>query len=261
MIGIFDSGVGGLSIVEGINRILPKEDIVFLADRKNFPYGAKKKNELKLICKNNTELLISKNAKLIIVACNTATVSVISYLRSQFSIPIVGIVPVVKTASSVTKNNKIGILATKSTIKGKLYKDLILQFCKDKQVYSWECPNLVYLIENNFFDISDDYLLDSIKPLLEKKVDTITLGCTHYHFLKDRFKKVAGSKINVLSSEDAVARQVKNVLINNKQLSEQKSIPKYYFFTNKNVSYFTRFIEKVMTFENKNDGQINLVKD
>lgn len=211
MIGIFDSGLGGLSIYRGIKSLLSEESVIYLADQGNFPYGGKSRKELEKISLKNSNVLIEKEADMVVVACNTATIYAIDYLRKEIDIPFVGVVPVVKTCASVSRNGRIGILATKGTIKSKYQKDLIKKFCPLVETFSADGSVLIALVEKNFDNIKDQTLLEVLKPLLEKGVDTIALGCTHYHFLLDRFQGLV-PEVTFLGSEGAVARQVKRVL-------------------------------------------------
>lgn len=227
MIGIFDSGVGGLSIYKGIKQLLPDESVIYLADQGNFPYGSKSKEDLLEIVSKNTDFLVNKGADIIVVACNTATAYTIDSLRTKFKVPFIGVVPVVKTASSVTTNGKVGILATKGTIESKYQKNLIEEFCSMIDIFSADGSNLIGCVENNYNGISDDTLKSTVDPLVKKSVDTIALGCTHYHFLLPRFQKLL-PEITFLGSEGAVARQVKRVMEKEKLLKKEKEQDKFY---------------------------------
>jgi glutamate racemase len=237
-IGIFDSGVGGLGIFQEVKKLLPRENITYLADTANCPYGDKSTQTIKEMCQRNTQFLIDMGAKIVVVACNTASVSALNYLRSEFpSIPIVGVVPVVKTAAEITKNKRIGILATKRTLESDYLKGLVNEFCPREnkyQIYCYASGDLVNLVENidryNEGEIAKK-VQNSVKPLVRNGVDVIALGCTHFPFLKDEIKKIAGEKVVVLDSNGAVARQVQRVLTKNKQLSEQTGESEYKFYT------------------------------
>jgi len=233
-IGIFDSGVGGLGIFSEIRKLLPKENILYFADTANCPYGEKSIAKIKEICWKNTEFLIDQGAKIIVVACNSASVSALNYLRSEFpDVPIIGVVPVVKTAAKITKNNRIGILATEATVDSDYLKGLVNEFCAGKKIYYQKAGELVDLVENIYYKKQPEIekkVRNSIRPLISNGVDVIALGCTHFPFLKKEIEKLTGPKITVLNSNGAVARQVKRVLYKNKDFIENET-PKYVFYT------------------------------
>lgn len=248
MIGIFDSGVGGLSIYRGIKQILPEERLIYLADQANFPYGVKKHQELLDIVSKNTEFLIDKGADIIIIACNTATAYTIASLRKKYKKLFVGVVPVVKTAASVTTNGKVGILATNGTIKSKYQEELIEKYCPAVETFSADGSILIDSIENDICGITDETLRNTINPLKEKSVDTVALGCTHYHFLLPRLQKLV-PEITFLGSEGAVARQTKKVLENEKLLKKEKGQDRFY--TTGKKEHLNQFLKKVLNINTK----------
>lgn len=235
-IGIFDSGVGGLGILSEIKKILPNENILYLADNANCPYGEKSIDEIKEICKKNTEFLVSQGSKIVVVACNSASVLALNYLRSEFpNIPIVGVVPVVKTAVGVTKNKRIGILATKATINSDYLKGLVKEFCSGMKIYNQAAGDLVDIVEQiNIYKETEieKKVKRNINPLIFNSVDVIILGCTHFPFLKSYIEKNVGSKVTILDSNGAVARQVKRVLEKNNSLEDNKEAD-YVFYSTK----------------------------
>jgi len=253
-IGIFDSGVGGLGIFEEIRKILPNESIIYLADNANCPYGEKKIEEIKKICKQNTEFLIDMGAKIIVVACNSASVTSLNYLRSEFpSIPIVGVVPVVKTAAKITKKKRIGILATKATIQSDYFKGLVKEFCYGIRVSYEQAGELVQIVEELYMEKNIDIekkVKRYINPLLFEGVDVIVLGCTHFPFLKSYISKICNDKVEILDSNGAVARQVKRILENNKYLENTNS--KYEFFTTREKGIFKLQLRKLLNIESDN---------
>jgi len=254
-IGIFDSGVGGLGIFSEIKKILPKENILYLADTANCPYGEKSVEKIKEICKKNTEFLINEGAKIIIVACNSASVSALNYLRSEYpNIPIIGVVPVVKTASEITKKKRIGILATKATINSEYLKGLIKEFCPGIKVYYQPAGGLVDIVEGYYFKKQpeiDKKVAKNVKELTAKNIDVIALGCTHFPFLRKEIEKNAGPNIKILDSNGAVARQVKRVLKNNKSLLD-KNNPQYVFYTTGQKGILKIQLRKLLGLESKN---------
>jgi len=214
-IGIFDSGSGGLSVWKSIVSELPRESTVYVGDHKNIPYSTKTGAFIKKHVVSGIQFLLSKNAKLIVIACNTATVSGIDYFRKKFPhVPIVGVVPVVKTAAFVSRTKKFGILSTELTAKSAYQQDLITTFASDCEVYSVGNTDLVTMIENGQKDSEQvkKYLETILIPLIQKKIDVLVLGCTHFPFLRSHIQNIMGNDVLILDSGEAVARQVKYIL-------------------------------------------------
>ncbi|MFZ5595650.1 MAG: glutamate racemase [Bacillota bacterium] len=213
-IGVFDSGIGGLSVLTEIRKMLPAEDIIYYADSANCPYGHKSPDEIisrsSIIC----DFLLSLGSKILIVACNTASVAGLDTYRQKYQTPIIGMEPAVKPATAVTQNGKIGVLATGVTLSGNRFSSLLQRYQNGSDVYSQPCPGLVELVEAGRHNSPETTrLLEKyIRPLLEKGVDTIVLGCTHYPFLKASVQAITGPRIAIIDTGEAVARQVKRVL-------------------------------------------------
>ncbi len=213
-IGIFDSGVGGLSIARAVRRQLPTENIIYVADSGFAPYGEKSTEVITSRCFDIVEFLLSKKAKAIVVACNTATVSTISDLRAHFSLPIIGVEPGVKMAVMMKPKGKIGVLATTQTVKSASVARLIKEHAAQDQVYVQACPGLVEAIEGRKLKEPQiiDLLTSFIKPLLDEGVDRLVLGCTHYAFLLPLIHVVVREEtdrlVEVLTTHDAVASQL-----------------------------------------------------
>jgi len=260
-IGIFDSGVGGLGIFNAVKKILPHENIIYFADKEFFPYGGKTQEQICKRVEKITDYLVNQNCKLVVVACNTASVSSLYFLRSKFSIPIVGVVPVVKTAAMMSLNKKIGILGTTLTTESAYLKGLVNEFCPKSQGFNVTyraADELVQIVEiADSYKNSDQILKKCLHRFKEKKVDAIALGCTHFPFLKDKMQKIMGPEIAVLDSNEAVARQVKRVLTNNDDLEDAQKA-KYRFLTNKNLDDFSRQITNLINIENKEVEKIVL---
>ena len=215
-IGIFDSGIGGLSILEEINRILPNENIIYLADNKNCPYGNKDSSDILKLSLKNTSLLIQMNCKIIVIACNTATTNAINEIRNSFSIPVIGIEPAIKPAIINTKTNKIGVLATEKTLTSSLFNKTSNKFSKKVKIYEQIGYGLVDLIEKGKIKETRDLLKSHIEPMLKSNIDQLVLGCTHYHFLIPIIKKILPKNINIQDPNEAIAKQTKKILtINN----------------------------------------------
>lgn len=259
-IGILDSGVGGFSIWREIVKQLPQESTVYIADSKYCPYGNRSKEEIYQLAKRLVWFLLDKKCKLIVVACNTVTVSCLDRLRQDFlHIPIVGTVPVVKTAAKRSKNKKIGILSTTQTAKSDYQKRLIEKFAGDCEVVNIGTDKLVPFVERG--DLQSRFLnkvfKEVLQPFIPASIDTLVLGCSHFPFLKDQMQQILGPKVLILDSGEAIARQVEQVLTARKSLSLQ-SKPQHEFYTTGNIQQFKNFVQK--TIDSKFTGIIQKVK-
>ena len=209
-IGVFDSGVGGLSVLWHIRELLPHENLIYVADSSYAPYGDKTPEFISQRAMFISEHLHSLGAKAIVVACNTATAACIDQLRQTFSIPIVGMEPAVKPAVLTSETGVIGVMATTETLRSEKFSRLSHQFGKDVEIVMQPCPGLVELIESNDIHSDETYSLVSkyVGCLLEKRADVLVLGCTHYPFLMPVIKKIAPD-VRVLDTGAAVARELK----------------------------------------------------
>lgn len=209
-IGIFDSGIGGLSVARSIRRELPHENLIYLADSLHAPYGDKTADTIKQRSAAMVDFLLQRKVKAVVVACNTATVSAIQSLRSKFSIPIIGIEPGVKPAMLETRSKVIGVLATEQTLMSRSFIQLAARCSTDISIEVQPCPGLVEQIEGLNLDSPETEMLlkQYLLPLLQKGADTIVLGCTHYAFLSALIKKIAGQEIKIINTHDAVAKEV-----------------------------------------------------
>lgn len=231
-IGVFDSGVGGLSVWVKIRETLPNESIIYYADNAHCPYGSKSKDEIISYSDKITRFLLDKGCKVIVVACNTATSMAISYLRNTFNIPFIGIEPAVKPAALTSETGKIGILATEGTLKSKLFNETKARFAGDIDITLTVGQGLVEIIENNLqgTEASFTLLRKYILPMLDKGVDRLVLGCTHYPFLIDDIHTVTeGSPLKIIDPAKAVSLRLGNVLKDMDLLSES-DCPSYSFY-------------------------------
>jgi len=243
-IGIFDSGSGGLTIWNEIHKILPNENMIYLADSKNSPYGEKTKEEIVALSFKNTEYLIDNGCKLVVVACNTASTNAVAELRAHFKIPFIRIQPAIKPAALQTKTKTIGILATRGTLTSELFYENTKQFAQGVEVVEQVGEGIVTLIEAGKLDspemssLLERYLL----PMLEKGIDHLVLGCTHYPLLIPQISKLIGNQIIILDSGEAVARQTKNILIQ-ENLINTNSVPGYQkFYSNSDPRFFQEIL-------------------
>ncbi|MCC7301520.1 MAG: glutamate racemase [Bacteroidia bacterium] len=214
-IGIFDSGIGGLTVLSEIRKLMPHEELIYFADSANLPYGEKPMEKILELSKNIVELLRSKGCKLIVIACNTASAAALKPLRELYpDFPFVGMEPAVKPAAEQTKTKTVGVLATPATFQGELYASVVERFAQDVEVIRQPCPGLVQQIEAGKLHTHDTegMLRGWIEPMLEKNIDTLVLGCTHYPFVKELIKKIAGEKVRIIDPAPAVAKQVQRIL-------------------------------------------------
>lgn len=243
-IGIFDSGIGGTSIWKEIHHLLPHENTIYLADSKNAPYGPKGKQAILNLSVKNTELLLSKGCKLIVVACNTATTNAISYLRQHYQVPFIGIEPAIKPAALQTKNNAIGILATRGTLSSDLFSQTSELFAHGKTVIEQNGEGLVELIESGQLhsDAMRKLLNMYLEPMLKAQIDYLVLGCTHYPYLIPILQELLPNNIKIIDSGKAVAKQTKAVLERHKLLNTGSSAPKHQFYTNNDPTVMQTFL-------------------
>ncbi|MFL2612042.1 MAG: glutamate racemase [Flavobacteriaceae bacterium] len=238
-IGFFDSGIGGITIWESVNRLLPNENTIYLADSNNSPYGTKSYDELINISKENVDFLINKKCKLIVVACNTATTNSINFLRESYDLPFIGIEPAIKPAALNTKTGKIGVLATKGTLGSSLFEKTSNIHGNKVEIIEQHGIGLVELIEKGIYSGSkiDSLLKEYLNPMIENDIDKLVLGCTHYPLIIDSIKKIINESIEIIECSDAVALQTKRILIKTNLINSRAEKSENLFYTNgdKNV--------------------------
>ncbi len=214
-IGLFDSGVGGLTVLREVMRQLPGCDTLYLADSIHCPYGARPVAEIRSLSQEISRYLIERGARCVVVACNTASAAALDHLRAQFpGVPFVGMVPAVKPAAALTQSGTVGVLATPATLGGSLFSDVVERHAGGVRVLSQACPGLVEQIEQGDLDgpTTEALLRQYLEPLLAQGADVIALGCTHYPFLAPLIQRLAGPQVQLLDPSAAVARQVGRVL-------------------------------------------------
>jgi glutamate racemase len=214
-IGIFDSGVGGLTVAKKIFELLPYENIIYFGDTARYPYGPRSKEIVKKFSFQNVNFLLSQKVKFIVVACNTASALALEELRKSYDIPMIGVVePGASAAVKATRNGKIGVIGTVGTIHSGAYQKAIHRLASQLKVYAIPCPLFVSLAEEGYINkkatrlISQEYL----NPLVKKGVDTLVLGCTHYPLLKNVISQTIGEKVKLIDSAEEIAKEVKNFL-------------------------------------------------
>lgn len=226
MIGIFDSGVGGLSVWRELLKLIPNAEYLYIADSGNCPYGPKPKEEVIERCKAICNYLIDQKADIIVIACNTATAGAVSTLRTLYTLPIVGMEPAVKPAALGTKTGVIGVLATKGTFKGNLYRDTRNRYAYNKKVIEQVGDGLVELVESGKTDTDEAIALLAkyINPMLRQNADQLVLGCTHYPFLIEPIKRIVGKRMKIVNPAPAVAMRTMNLLKNMNLLPDNNSV-------------------------------------
>jgi glutamate racemase len=214
-IGVFDSGVGGFSVLLAILQELPQEEVIYLADQAHVPYGLRSLEEVRYFSTEITRFLIAQGSKLIIVACNTASAAALHELRRTFpEMPFVGMEPAVKPAAEHTQTGVVGVLATPATFQGALYASVVERFSNGVSILQDTCPGLVGQIEAGQLDALEtrDILERALLPMLEQSIDTIVLGCTHYPFVIPLIQEIVGPSVRVIDPAPAVARQARRIL-------------------------------------------------
>jgi glutamate racemase len=220
-IGIFDSGVGGLSVLREIHRLLPQVPLFYIADQAHVPYGKRQLEEIRIFSLAITQFLLSKGARLIVVACNTASAAALSTLRETLpEIPFVGMEPAVKPATQQTGNGIVGVLATPATFQGRMYSTLVERFAMNVTLLTDTLPGLVEAVERGELESPATRLIleNAINPMLAQGADTLVLGCTHFPFVLPLIREIAGPDVKVIDPAPAIARQTAHLL-------EQNAIP------------------------------------
>ncbi len=246
-IGIFDSGVGGISIWKELHNRLPYEDTIYLADSKNAPYGAKSKEEIVHLSCKNTELLLEHGCKLIVVACNTATTNAIAYLRGQYPVPFIGIEPAIKPAALHSRSGTVGVLATKGTLSSALFHSTSKNHAHGIDIIEQEGTGLVELIEagQGSSEHTKALLQNYLKPMLDAGMDHLVLGCTHYPHLIPLLKQLLPQGVRIIDSGAAVANQTFKVLEKERLLASDHGVTTHTFYTNSDVELLTPFLTDV----------------
>ncbi len=246
-IGVFDSGVGGLTVVRKLWQVLPDEEIVYFGDTQHLPYGNKSPEAVTGYSRRIVKFLISQDVKLVVVACNTASAVALNTLKREFKLPIIGVIkPGVRAAVRATKNGHIGIIGTRSTIASGAYESALKSEAgrvgKKINCFAHPCPLFVPLVEENWWrkpatlDIANDYL----SGFKDKNIDTLVLGCTHYPVMKSVIRKIIGSKVTLVESGFSVATQIKSILTDTNALGRRHRLREqsHKFFVSDDPQHF-----------------------
>ena len=237
-IGVFDSGVGGLSVLREIRNLMPNEDILYFGDQGHVPYGPRPMEQIQDFSEGITRFLLKERSKIVVVACNTASAAALKYLRQAFpNVQFVGMEPAVKPAAEKTQTGKVGVLATPATFQGALYASVVERFANGVELFQNTCNGLVQQIEKGNLDGEETrkILEGALHPMLEKRIDTVVLGCTHYPFVIPLIEKIVGENVRVIDPAPAVAKQVKRLLEAGEALNQKEQLGSTRFMTSGDV--------------------------
>ncbi len=256
-IGIFDSGVGGLSVLREVRQQLPSEDLIYIADQVHVPYGIRTRVEVLSFSEGIVRYLLNQKVKLIIIACNTASAVALEVLRKSYpALPFVGMEPAVKPAAEETSTGIVGVLATPATFQGALYSSTVERFAKGVKILTDTCPGLVELIEEGKIDHpkTKKILEKALFPMIEKGVDEIVMGCTHYPFVIPLIKEIVGKDVQVIDPAPAVSRQADRLLAEYDLLTNGGEIGQTRFLTSGAPVEFEQIIRQLLNLDAKVEG-------
>lgn len=248
-IGVFDSGLGGLTVAREIMRLLPSEHLVYFGDTARVPYGTKSPETIRRFSRQNTEILLEHKVKLVVVACNSSTSYALTDLRKHFKIPLLGVIePGVRQAVALTKNGRVGVIATEATIRSGRYENKLRQANARIEVFSQSCPLFVPLVEEGRLSgsVTETLANEYLRSLKKARVDTLILGCTHYPLLKGIIQKVMGSRVTLVDSAQAVADSVRQLLQDSGALRQGRTSGRHTFIISDRPQSFDRIAEKFL---------------
>lgn len=257
-IGIFDSGVGGLTVLREVEKVLPREEIIYFGDTARVPYGTKSAETVTRFSVENVEFLMKHDVKLVLVACNTASSLSLKFLKRCFRVPIIGVIePGAKNAVNITRNNRVGVIGTNATVSSGAYEKAIKKISSRVSVYSRACPLFVPLAEEGWTDKDVTRKVASIylAPLKKNNIDTLILGCTHYPILKSAIAFFMGKKVSLVDSAEEAAKEARDVLDAGGILNNAPGRKKHKFFVSDEPVHFIkiggRFLKKRIDFVKK----------
>jgi glutamate racemase len=262
MIGLFDSGVGGLSVLRAVRAHLPAHSLVYLGDQAHVPYGPRPLAEVRCFSEAITRYLLGQGAQVIVVACNTASAAALHGLRKQFpQVPFIGMEPAVKPAAESTHSGVVGVLATPATFQGELYASVVERFARDVQVLQDACPGLVSQIEAGDLDgpRTRAILEAALAPMLARGMDTVVMGCTHYPFVIPLIEQITGPGVRVIDPAPAIARQVERVLDARGVLAASQTKPTLRCLTTASQQPFQGLIQRLLG-ENCQPDSVEVVR-
>lgn len=249
IIGVLDSGVGGLSVLRAIRSLLPAQPAIYVGDQAHVPYGTRQLEEVREFTHEIVRFLLDQGARLIVVACNTASVAALTSLRQAYPhIPFVGMEPAVKPAAEQTHSGTVGVLATAATFQTKMYASVVERFAQGVKILEDPCIGLVPQIEKGNLEGDETRrILESVlRPMLDQGIDTIVMGCTHYPFVIPLIQTITGPNVRVIDPAPAIARQVKRMLELNEILNPGDSIAPVRFITTSDAQQFSQLIRQLL---------------
>lgn len=262
-IGVFDSGVGGLTVAREIMRHLPNENIVYFGDTARVPYGSKSRDNIIRYSRQIINFLKTKNVKAIVIACNTASALALEVVREEFDIPIIGVVePGARAALEATKTKKIGVIGTEATIRSAMYEKIIQGFAKEATVVGKACPLFVPLVEEGFakHKVTEDIIDYYLASFMDTDIDSLILGCTHYPLLRSRIKEYVGEKITLVNPAYETAMDLRQVLkecdMENTEMSQEHAT--YSFYVSDAADKFKQFANSILPYDIETTKQINI---
>ena len=255
-IGIFDSGVGGLTVFKSIREYFPYENIIYFGDTARVPYGPKSKQTVINYSIQNTRFLLQQNIKLLIIACNTSSAVAIPYLQKMTDIPVIGVIkPGAEEANLLTKSGRVGIIGTEGTINSNAYKNELLKLNNKLEIFSQACPLFVSLVEEGWIDkdVTRMIIKEYLSFFKEKNIDTLILGCTHYPVLKQGINEFFSGKVNLVDSSQAIIKHINQYV---KGASTQPGID--LFYVSDNESKFVKIADMILDKKVTNLKKVNL---
>ncbi|MBD5457126.1 MAG: glutamate racemase [Lachnospiraceae bacterium] len=253
-IGVFDSGVGGLTVVREIMRQIPNERIVYFGDTARVPYGSKSKDTVTRYSRQIVRFLQSHEIKTIVVACNTASANALDEIKKEADIPMIGVVkPGARTAVQVTKNGKIGVIGTEATIGSKLYNQYIKQLKEEVEIFGKACPLFVPLVEEGLWQdpVTDEIATRYLAELIDIGIDTLILGCTHYPLIRSTLGRIVGEKVTLVNPAYETARELREMLEERSLLNDKKPVlgeNQYQFYVSDMADKFKNFANSIIKY-------------
>lgn len=262
-IGVFDSGVGGLTVTREIMRQLPDENIVYFGDTARLPYGSKSKESILRFSRQIIRFLQTKNVKAIVIACNTATAQALEAVRQEFDTPIIGVIaPGARAAVQETKNKKIGVIGTEGTIRSNMYTRVIREMEPEAEVLGKACPLFVPLVEEGFVKkhsaVTEEVIDIYLREMRDSEVDTMILGCTHYPLLRSAIMKYMGDGVHIVNPAYEAAMDLKKILNERNMNHPSGEYNRYEFYVSDAAEKFKQFANSVLPYDVKHIHQINI---
>lgn len=260
-VGVFDSGVGGLTVAREIMRQLPDENIVYFGDTARLPYGSKSRDNIIRFSRQIIRFLLTRNVKAIVIACNTASAQALDVVKEEFDLPIIGTITAgARAAVQETRSGKIGVIGTEGTIRSQTYTEVIRELEPETEVIGKACPLFVPLVEEGFakHHIADEVIDIYLREMKESDIDTMILGCTHYPLLRSRIMAYLGDKVNIVNPAYETAMDLKRILEEKGLNNDRDSLTKYEFYVSDAAEKFKQFANSILPYNVETIQQINI---